>query len=120
MTVLLIVKLKHCPDYRVKWTGVWRPQGECFHLANITEYDRYGGGSVMIWGSWDRHTNLCVLDHRTIIGKCYIEDILDVHVRLYAVAVGNGFILMDGNAYTYVDPMVHEYPDRERNEQPGL
>ena len=61
----------------------------------------------MVWGgiSWDGRTDLCVLDRGTLTGQRYIEDILDVHVRLYAGAVGDGFILMDDNARPHVAPM---------------
>jgi hypothetical protein len=30
--------------------GVWRRRGERMDPANVIEYDRYGGGNVMIWG----------------------------------------------------------------------
>ena len=29
---------------------VWRRPGERFHDDRVQEHDRYGGGSVMVWG----------------------------------------------------------------------
>jgi hypothetical protein len=39
---------------------VWRGQIERFYPENAIQRDRYGGGSVMIWGKIDRNgkTNL--------------------------------------------------------------
>lgn len=41
------------------------------HAANISTYDRYGGGSIMIWSgiSWDGFTDLVVLDGGTLTDK---------------------------------------------------
>jgi len=42
-------------DSTDKRTRICRRRGKQFQAANIAEYDRYGGGSVMVWGgiSWE-------------------------------------------------------------------
>ena len=73
--VLFTDESRYYLDYTDQHVRVWRRPGERFHAANIAEHDRYGGGSIMVWGgiSWD--------------------EILDTQVKLYAGAVGDQFIL---------------------------
>lgn len=54
----------------------------------------------MVWGgiSWDGRTDLIVLDKGTLITQWYVEEILDLYVRLYDGAAGNDFMVMDDNA----------------------
>ena len=35
---------------------MWRRSGECYHEQNVIQRDRYGGGSVMVWGGIMRNT----------------------------------------------------------------
>ena len=68
-------------------------------------------GSVMVWGgiSWDGRTDLCVLHRGTLTAQRYRDDILDVHVRSYAGAIGDPFILMDDNARPHTAHAIQEY-----------
>ncbi len=60
------------------------------------EGDRYGGGSVMVWGGVS--TDLHVHEWGTLIAQRYHDEALDPIVRPYAAAFGEGFILMHNNA----------------------
>ena len=94
---------------------MWRRQGERFQDANISEHDRYGGGSLMVWGgiSRDGRTDLHVLERGTMTGVRYRDEILDVYVRPYAGAVGPEFILMDDNAHPHRARVVDQYLQQE-------
>ena len=39
----------YCLDFTDRRARVWRRRGERFQDANISERDRYGGGSIMVW-----------------------------------------------------------------------
>ena len=41
---------RYCLDFTDRRARVWRRPGERLHADNIAEHDRYGGGSVMVWG----------------------------------------------------------------------
>ncbi|KAJ3598272.1 hypothetical protein NHX12_001783 [Muraenolepis orangiensis] len=45
--------------------GVWRRRGPRYAAHNINQHDRFGGGSVMVWGgiSLEGRSNLHVLDN---------------------------------------------------------
>ena len=72
-------------------------RNECFAELCIAEHDRYGGGSVMVWAgiSAQGKTDLHVIDNGTLTAERYVTEILDVHVRPHAGAIGPDFILMD-------------------------
>ena len=69
----------------------------------------------MVWGalSWDGRTDLCVLHRGTLTAQQYRDDILDVHVRPYAGAFGDPFILMDDTARPHTAHAIQEYLERE-------
>ena len=69
----------------------------------------------MVWGeiNWDGRTDLCVLHRGTLTAQRYRDDILDVHVRLYAGAIGDPFILMDDNSRPHTAHAIQEYLERE-------
>ena len=54
----------------------------------------------MVWAgiSAQGKTDLLVIDNGTLTAERYVNEILDVHVRPYAGAIGPDFILMDDNA----------------------
>ena len=78
----------------------WRRVGERYQPDNIVEHDRFGGGSVMVWGglSLDGHTDLQVLQGGTLTAVRYRDEILGPIVRPYAGAIGPQFLLMQDNA----------------------
>ena len=106
---------QYCLDFTDRRARVWRRPGGRLHADSIAEHDRYGGGSVMVLGgiSWDGRTDLCVLHRGTVIAQRYRDDILDVHIRPYAGAVGDSFILMDDNACPHTAHAIQEYLERE-------
>ena len=69
----------------------------------------------MVWDgiSWDGRTDLCVLHRGTLTTQRCRDDILDVHVRPYAGAIGDPFILMDDNAHPHTAHAIQEYLERE-------
>ena len=72
--------------------------------ANILQHERFGGGSVMVWGgiSLEGRTALHVLARGTLTAIRYRNEILRPIVRPYAGAVGPGFLLMHDNARPHV------------------
>ncbi|KAJ8361323.1 hypothetical protein SKAU_G00178480 [Synaphobranchus kaupii] len=79
---------------------VWRRHGERYAACNIIQHDRFGGGSVMVWGgiSLEGRRNLHVLVNGTLTAVRYWDEILRPIVRPYAGAVGPGFLLVQDNA----------------------
>ena len=57
---------------------------------NVAEHDRYEGGSIMVWGciSLRGRTELHVINNGTLTAQRYRDEILAVHVRPYAGAIG--------------------------------
>ena len=56
---------------------VWRRRGERYANCNVVQHDRYGGGSVMVWGgiSVRSRTDLVVIDGN-LTGQRYINEVL--------------------------------------------
>ena len=113
--VLFTDESRYCLDYTDRRARVWRRPGERFHAQNIAEHDRYGGGSIMVWGgiSWYGRTDLIVFNRGVLTAERYRDEVLDPHVRLFAGAVGDGFILMDDNARPHTARIVQEYLEME-------
>ncbi|KAL0174413.1 hypothetical protein M9458_030381, partial [Cirrhinus mrigala] len=83
---------------------VWRRRGERSAACNILQHDRFGSGSVMVWGgiSLEGRTALHVLARGSLTAIRYRNEILRPLVRPYAGAVGPGFLLMQDNARPHV------------------
>ena len=101
-TILFTDESMFCVDLTDRRARVWRMRNERFAevCICIAEHDRYGGGSVMVWAgiSAQGKTDLHVIDNGTLTAERYVNEILDVHVRPYAGAIGPDSILMDDNA----------------------
>ena len=110
-SVLFTDKSWYCLEYTDRCYRVWKRQWEMFYAEKIAEHDRYGGGSVMVWVGicWDGCTDLRILDQGTLTAQRYRDGILDVHVRLYGSAVGDGFISMDDNIRPHTAYAFREY-----------
>ena len=98
--VLFTDESRYSLDYTDRRARVWRRRGERFHDANISEHDRYGGGSIMVWAGISRggRTYLHIVMRGTMTGVRCRDEILDIYVRPYSGAIGPQFILMDDNA----------------------
>lgn len=99
-------------DRRVR---VWRRAGERYAECNIVEYDRYGGGSVMVWGGicLDGRTDLLVIDRGALTAVRYRDEVLHPVVRPFAGALGPDFVLMQDNARPHTARVVQAYLDQE-------
>lgn len=82
-------------DGRVR---VRRLPTERFLDCCIVEHDRYGGGSLMVWGgiSWTGRTDL-VRINGTLTAERYVNEILEP-IALPAIQQGNGVTLQQDNA----------------------
>ncbi|GFV07978.1 transposable element Tcb2 transposase [Trichonephila clavipes] len=96
---------------------IWREQRTRYHQSNTVERHSYRGGGILVWAgiSLGGHTDLHVFHGGTVTGLRYRDETLDPHVRPYAAAIGNDFILMDDNARPHRARIVEEYM-----EDPGL
>lgn len=81
-------------DGRVR---VRRLRSERFHPSCIAQHDRYGGGSIMIWGGiWYDGKTEAVLVHGTLNGERYVNEIVIPHVVPCAAA--HALVLQQDNA----------------------
>ena len=96
---------RFCVDFTDRRARVWRMPNDRFAPVCMAEYDRFGGGSVMVWTgiSAQGKTDLHVIDNGTLTALRYVNEILDVYVRPYAGAVGENFILMDAGSM-HIEP----------------
>uniref|UniRef100_A0A8C7UG71 Tc1-like transposase DDE domain-containing protein n=1 Tax=Oncorhynchus mykiss TaxID=8022 RepID=A0A8C7UG71_ONCMY len=94
---------------------VWRRCGERSAACNILQHDRFGGGSVMVWGgiSLGGRTALHVLARGSLTAIRYRDEILRPLVRPYAGAVGAGFLLMQDNARPHVAGVCQQFLQEE-------
>ena len=92
-----------------------RSQGERYAACNIVQHDRFGGGSVMVWGgiSMEGRTDLYRLENGSLTAIRYRDEILEPMVRPYAGAVGPGFLLMHDNARPHVARVCRQYLEDE-------
>ncbi|KAI3351093.1 hypothetical protein L3Q82_005658 [Scortum barcoo] len=90
---------------------VWRRRGERSAACNILQHDRFGSGSVMVWGgiSLGGRTALHVLARGSLTAIRYRDEILRPLVRPYAGAVGPGFLLMQNNARPHVAGVCQQF-----------
>ena len=93
-------------------------QGERYVDCCVAGHDRFGGGSVMVWGgiSITGKTDLHVIAGN-LTGIRYRDEVLDPIVRPYAGAIGYDFILMDDNARPHRARVVTDYLETETIER---
>ena len=117
--VLFTDESRFCLDMTDRRRRVWRQRNQRFHFHNVAQHDRYGGGSIMIWGgiSMQDKTDLHVFQNGTLTGVRYRDEILHPIVRPYAGAIGPNFILMDDNARPHRAIVVNDYLEAESIER---
>jgi hypothetical protein len=72
----------------------WRSPGKRFVQCAIQEVERFGGGSVMIWGgiTLENRTNLVVVNRDSVTAVRYTDI-----VETFAGLRGPGFVFMHDN-----------------------
>ena len=80
-----------------RWRRVWRRRGEKYANCAVVEHDRYGGGSIMVWGgiSVRFRAELLVLNG-TLTGQRYINEVLQPVVLPFVQQ--HHVVLQDDNA----------------------
>lgn len=80
-TVLFSDESRFNLDFADRRRRVWRRRNERYARCCILEHDRYGGGSVMVWGavSWNRKSDLVVIDGN-LNAQRYVNEILRPNV----------------------------------------
>ncbi|KAI4892846.1 hypothetical protein NFI96_004930 [Prochilodus magdalenae] len=99
---------------------VWRCCGERSSACNILQHDRFGSGSVMVWGGISLKGALHVLARGSLTAIRYRDEILRPLVRPYAGAVGPGFLLMQDNARPHVAGVYQQFLQDEDTEAMDL
>ena len=80
--ILFTDEWRCCLDFTDRHARVWRRSGERFQDANISEHDRYGGGSIMVWAGISRGGRTDLNNTRGMMTRVrYRNDILDIYVR---------------------------------------
>ncbi|KFM65945.1 Transposable element Tcb2 transposase, partial [Stegodyphus mimosarum] len=79
---------------------IWREPGTRYHASDIRERDACGRGSVCVCGgiSLGGRTDFHAFPRGIVNAHVYRDDILDAYVRPNARAIGDAFLLQDGNA----------------------
>ncbi|GFW99330.1 transposable element Tcb2 transposase [Trichonephila clavipes] len=85
------------PDNRCIF--IWRDHGSRNNPAFVHESVIFGGGGVLVYGgiSIDGHTYLYTIRDGLLTARRYRDEILRPIVVPYAAAIGDDFILLDGN-----------------------
>ena len=88
---------------------VYQCQGERFSDATVSEHDRYGGGSVMVWAgvTVNLKTQLCIIDDN-LSAQHHVNEILSVVVP-YLVQMQQGAIFQDDNARPHCGRVVNNF-----------
>ena len=87
------------PSFNHGRVRVWRRQGERYADATVREHNRYGGGSVMVWGGMSLGTRTPLLRvDGNLNGVRYRDEILQPLVLPAIANMGLGAIFQDDNA----------------------
>ena len=94
---------------------IWRKEGTRNQPQNITELHPSRGGNVMVWSGFSKgyRTDLRIFERGSATAVPYRDEVLEPIVRLYAVAVGSTFVLMDDNAHPQRAAIIDDYLESE-------
>lgn len=96
--VLFTDESRFCVDFADRRVRVWRRKGERFDANNVLQRDRYGGGSVMIWGGICKHGRTDIVVVRGILTSVrYCEEVINPVVVPF-LRQRNGMLLQQDNA----------------------
>ena len=89
---------------------MYRRQEERFSDATVSEYDRFGGGLVVVWAgvTMTRRTPLCIVDGNRN-AQWSVDDILQPVVVLFHGRINQGAVLHDDNAQPHHGRFVNEF-----------
>ena len=107
-TVLFTDESRFLLDMLDRRRRVWRRRSERYANCAIVEYDRYGGGSLMVWGgiSVRSRTELLVLNG-TLTGQRYINEVLQPVVLPFVQQ--HHVVLQDDNARPHRARIVQQF-----------
>ena len=89
---------------------MYRRQRERFSAVIVSEYDRFGGGLVMVWAdvTMNQRTRLFIVDGN-INAQRYVEEILQPVVVPFLGRMNRGAVLQDDNARPHRGRVVNEF-----------
>lgn len=100
-------------DFIDRRARVWRRVNERHANVNVRQHDRFGRGSVMVWGgiTMTGRTDLHMVQGR-VTGVYYRDHILAPIVLPFAQRAGRRFIFQDDNARAHRVRVVNDYLQR--------
>ena len=89
---------------------VHRRQGQRFSDVTVSEYDRFGGGSLMVWAgvTMNQRTRLCIVDGN-LNAQRYVNEILRPVLVPFLGRMIHGAILQDDNTRPHRGCVVNEF-----------
>ncbi|GFV55241.1 transposable element Tcb2 transposase [Trichonephila clavipes] len=94
---------------------IWRDRGRRNNPAFMYESVRFGGGGVLVYSgiSIDGRTDLYIIRDGALTARRYRDENIRPIVVPYAAAIGDDFILMDGNYMPHRANLVKDFPFEE-------
>jgi transposase len=108
--VLFTDESRFCLSTNDRRRRVWRRPGEGFVQCAIQEVERFGGGSVMVWGgiTFEDRTNLVVVNRGSMTAVRYRDDIIAPVVKPFGAIHRPGFVFMHDNARPHIANVVRQ------------
>ena len=91
---------------------MYRRQGERFSDATVSEYDRFGGGLVVVWAvvTINQRTRLCIVDGN-LNAQRSVDNILQPVVVPFLGRTNQGAVLQDDKALPTMDALLMNLSD---------
>lgn len=91
-------------------TRIWRRTGERFADCCVMQRDRFGGGSVMVWGGifGNQKTRLLII-RNNLNARRYIDDVLTPEVIPFLARHGPGLTFQHDNATPHVARVTRDF-----------